>query len=246
MLPLSKRFLHLFTEQQKQTSYKNNGQTITCIASRSNWFYFSFFLFMRCNNHFIKPLPIISFCHQTISSLNHCRTWQPYPGIMDYARKRSRNAADFDESNAFDALRSFSRPISPPRKKLCSVDVQQSPWQLTRIRDLPEVVNSDTVSLRDLLGDPLIRECWQFNFLHDIPFVMNAFDESIRHFVQLHVVHGFWKRNDLSRIVLSVGYISLCRCKHISTAHPAFPSFSLPPPPLSLSLLYFYKTCILE
>ncbi|KAL7917492.1 tyrosyl-DNA phosphodiesterase [Trichoderma austrokoningii] len=121
---------------------------------------------------------------------------------MDHARKRSVCAADGDESKALGTLESLSRPISPPHKKFRPLEILQSPWQLTRIRDLPEELNKDTVSLQDLLGDPQIRECWQFNYLHDIPFVLNAFDESIRDTVQLHVVHGFWKKNDLSRIIL--------------------------------------------
>ncbi|KAM0251136.1 hypothetical protein ACHAQJ_008306 [Trichoderma viride] len=117
-----------------------------------------------------------------------------------YARKRPRDADEVDESGI---LASLSRPISPPRKRFRQANIQRSPWQLTRIRDLPEEVNKDTVTLEDILGDPLIRECWQFNFLHDIPFVMNAFDERVRHLVQLHVVHGFWKRTDWNRVVLS-------------------------------------------
>ncbi|PNP48743.1 hypothetical protein TGAMA5MH_00197 [Trichoderma gamsii] len=122
---------------------------------------------------------------------------------MAFARKRSRNGADGDESSGFDSIKSLSRPISPPRKKFRQSNIQKSPWQLTRIRDLPDEVNKDTVSLQDLLSDPLILECWQFNFLHDIPFVMNAFDESVRDSIRLHVVHGFWKRSDLNRIHLS-------------------------------------------
>ena len=47
-----------------------------------------------------------------------------------------------------------------------------SPVQLTRIRDLAPHQNVDTVQLKDILGDPLIRECWNFNFLFDIDFVM--------------------------------------------------------------------------
>jgi tyrosyl-DNA phosphodiesterase-1 len=41
-----------------------------------------------------------------------------------------------------------------------------SPIQLTNIRDLPASSgnNVDTIRLRDILGDPMIRECWQFNF----------------------------------------------------------------------------------
>ncbi|KAI6785103.1 uncharacterized protein J7T54_006745 [Emericellopsis cladophorae] len=78
-----------------------------------------------------------------------------------------------------------------------------SPWQLTWIRDLPEDLNRDAVTLRDLLGDPLISDCWEFNFLHDIDFLMDAFDPDIRHLVNVHVVHGFWKQEDPSRLRLS-------------------------------------------
>jgi len=28
------------------------------------------------------------------------------------------------------------------------------------------------VGLRDILGDPMIRECWQFNYLFDVDFLM--------------------------------------------------------------------------
>ena len=47
-----------------------------------------------------------------------------------------------------------------------------SPFQLTHIRDLPSSSNVDAVSLSDLLGDPLIKECWQFNYLLDVDFIM--------------------------------------------------------------------------
>jgi tyrosyl-DNA phosphodiesterase-1 len=47
-----------------------------------------------------------------------------------------------------------------------------SPIQLTRIRDLAPAQNVDTVSLGEILGDPLIRECWNMNFLFDVDFVM--------------------------------------------------------------------------
>lgn len=191
-----------------------------------------FFSFMRCNIHLIKPLPTISFYHRTISSAYQSRFWQPYPGSMASARKRSRNAAGGDEGNVFGVLESLSRPISPPRKKLRQINIQKSPWQLTRIRDLPDEENKDTVSLQDILGDPLIRECWQFNFLHDIPFIVDAFDESVRCLVQLHVVHGFWKRSDLNRILLSVGHLFLCCSQHIPLLTQIFPLF-----PLSLAFI---------
>ncbi|KND93243.1 putative tyrosyl-DNA phosphodiesterase [Tolypocladium ophioglossoides CBS 100239] len=100
---------------------------------------------------------------------------------------------------------SLSRPITPPRsRQRREARIVKSPWQLTWIRDLPEELNRDAVSLKDVLGDPLIRECWEFNFLHDIPFLMDAFDPDTRHLVKVHVVHGFWKQEDPRRLMLSV------------------------------------------
>ncbi|KAK0704238.1 tyrosyl-DNA phosphodiesterase I [Apiosordaria backusii] len=77
-----------------------------------------------------------------------------------------------------------------------------SPFQLTKIKDLPAGLNKDTYTLRDVLGDPLISECWEFNYLHDIDFLMSAFDEDVRNLVKVHVVHGFWKREDPNRLAL--------------------------------------------
>ena len=124
--------------------------------------------------------------------------------------------------------RTLTHPISPPTKKRrlpdrpeASTNAKQkakvdgpsnaqhespkapekirSPFQLTRIRDLPAPLNRDTVSLTDLLGDPLISECWEFNYLHDIKFLLSAFDHDVRHLVKIHVVHGFWKRDSEQR-----------------------------------------------
>lgn len=47
-----------------------------------------------------------------------------------------------------------------------------SPFQLTKIRDLAPHQNVDTVELKDILGNPMIKECWNFNFLFDLDFVM--------------------------------------------------------------------------
>lgn len=47
-----------------------------------------------------------------------------------------------------------------------------SPFRLTKIRDLAPHKNVETVELKDILGDPLIKECWNFNFLFDLDFVM--------------------------------------------------------------------------
>ncbi|RHZ46193.1 tyrosyl-DNA phosphodiesterase 1 [Aspergillus thermomutatus] len=77
-----------------------------------------------------------------------------------------------------------------------------SPIQLTHIRDLSAASgnNVDTVRLKDILGDPMIRECWQFNFLFDVDFLMSQFDEDVRRLVQVKVVHGSWKKDAPNRI----------------------------------------------
>ncbi len=47
-----------------------------------------------------------------------------------------------------------------------------SPIHLSTVNGLADSTNVDTVSLRDILGDPLIKECWLFNYLIDVHFVM--------------------------------------------------------------------------
>lgn len=85
--------------------------------------------------------------------------------------------------------------------------VFKSPFQLTRVRDLPDAQNVDAVALEDILGDPLIAECWNFNYLHDIKFILGALDEDVRDTVQVHVVHGFWRKEDQNRLVLQVSTV---------------------------------------
>lgn len=122
---------------------------------------------------------------------------------MEHRQKRQRDE-DSDTGDSRRVLGSLSREISPPRKRKREARVVASPWQLTWIRDLPESLNKDAVTLKDLLGDPLVCECWEFNYLHDIPFLMDAFDPDTRHLVKVHVVHGFWKQEDPNRQMLMV------------------------------------------
>lgn len=119
---------------------------------------------------------------------------------MEPLRKRQRA----DEIDRKEWPRSLSTPISPPRKnRRLDIGRSKSPWQLTWIRDLPEELNQDAVTLKDILGDPLISECWEFNYLHDLGYLMGSFDPDTRHLVDVHVVHGFWKREDPQRLALS-------------------------------------------
>ncbi|KAK4192732.1 putative tyrosyl-DNA phosphodiesterase [Podospora australis] len=142
--------------------------------------------------------------------------------IMDSSSKRSAPGDDDGVAESPSGRHtnstplSLTHPISPPLKKRRLVNAEEledkdhdtrttprqtfrSPFQLTKIKDLPAELNKDTYTLKDILGDPLISECWEFNYLHDIDFLMAAFDEDVRHLVKVHVVHGFWKREDPSR-----------------------------------------------
>lgn len=152
---------------------------------------------------------------------------------MEPASKRRRLSRDGDSDDNQNASKTFphslSRSISPPRmrrarqeaasseasqpvvasvsaesEKKTSARVIKSPFELTWIRDLPEAANTDAVTLKDILGDPLIAECWNFNYLHDINFLLAAFDEDIRQSVKVNVVHGFWKKEDPNRLMLQV------------------------------------------
>ncbi|OQD81837.1 hypothetical protein PENANT_c025G07034 [Penicillium antarcticum] len=101
-----------------------------------------------------------------------------------------------NESNVPDTIPTSSTPSSIPPK------VIESPIQLSHIRDLPtsKGYNVDTVRLRDILGDPMIRECWQFNYLHDVDFVMSQFDEDMRDLIKVKVVHGSWQRENATKM----------------------------------------------
>ena len=132
-------------------------------------------------------------------------------------RKRVKLEESIDiQSNRASPLTSLDTPITPPQRKsrlpnpavriledppslsdpIHPRKVIPSPFKLTKIRDLPPALNVDTVTLKDLLGDPLISECWEFNYLHDLNLLMGAFDPDVRDLVKVHVIHGFWKHED--------------------------------------------------
>jgi tyrosyl-DNA phosphodiesterase-1 len=104
-----------------------------------------------------------------------------------------------DKPVAGDQTLDTTRPAGPPR-------LIPSPVQLTHIVDYPasKGYNVDAVKLRDILGDPMIRECWQFNYMFDVDFLMNQFDEDVRRLVNVKVVHGSWKKESPNRIMIDV------------------------------------------
>jgi tyrosyl-DNA phosphodiesterase-1 len=146
---------------------------------------------------------------------------------MERPSKRARILLDSSDGSAPTPLTSLHRAISPPLPRGCpaptdgkltsgtegtegtegttrSAQFINSPIQLTHIRDLPDGNNVDTIRLRDILGDPMIRECWQFNYLFDVDFLMSQFDEDVRGLVQVKVVHGSWRREATNRIRVEV------------------------------------------
>lgn len=77
-----------------------------------------------------------------------------------------------------------------------------SPFRLTRSHDLPDSANIDTVTIRELLGNPLIKEAWIFNYCHDVDWTMQQFDPDIRDLVSVKIVHGFWKQEHGGKIAI--------------------------------------------
>jgi tyrosyl-DNA phosphodiesterase-1 len=118
---------------------------------------------------------------------------------MEQPHKRPRTSTFQTDENPLKKRATHANSRPKPIK---------SPFQLTRIKGLPDELNKDSVTLGDLLGDPLITECWNFNFMHDIGFIMKEFDEDTRNLVKLHIVHGYWKKEDPSRMLLEVRRVS--------------------------------------
>lgn len=98
-----------------------------------------------------------------------------------------------EQVSKISTLSSFSPNGTP-------INLIPSPVHLISVEDLPNTVNIDTISLKDILGNPLIQECWVFNYLIDVDFVMSQFDEDIKDLVQVKIVHGSWKKEDSNKI----------------------------------------------
>lgn len=80
------------------------------------------------------------------------------------------------------------------------VTVIPSPFRLISTRDLPSSRNTETVSIGDILGNPLLKEAWVFNFCFDVDWLMAHLDPDVRSLVKVKIVHGSWKKEDTNRI----------------------------------------------
>ena len=185
---------------------------------------------LRIKSDLLRPLTALTSSQRRYTQV---RTFGP--PLMERPAKRVRLSPDparEDEtipSGVSTPLASLHRSITPPSRArsqpravpdpscpdLKSDRVTHrnisSPVQLTYIQDFPQQkgYNVDAVKLRDILGDPMIRECWQFNYLFDVDFLMSHFDEDVRNLVKVKVVHGSWERESANRVRIEVRTIRL-------------------------------------
>ncbi len=90
-------------------------------------------------------------------------------------KRRQPVQAPSDQNNHLAVIDSSFSPSSSLSKECVpssTVKMISSPVQLSTVKELPASSNIDTLSLKDILGDPLIKECWLFNYLFDVDFVM--------------------------------------------------------------------------
>ncbi|KAK8167690.1 tyrosyl-DNA phosphodiesterase I [Phyllosticta citrichinensis] len=104
------------------------------------------------------------------------------------------------EAQAPSRIDTTSTTLASNGKPAETAQIVPSPFQLTRIRDLPASANVDAVGIEDVLRDPLITETWVFNYMFDVDWLMSCLDPDTRTLTQVKVVHGNWKREDPQRM----------------------------------------------
>ena len=80
---------------------------------------------------------------------------------------RSAQASGTGSTNSVTSHNTLQKQEDPLRNLSIS-----SPIQLSYVEGLSLSNNIDTISLKDIVGDPLIKECWAFNYLIDVDFLM--------------------------------------------------------------------------
>lgn len=97
-----------------------------------------------------------------------------------------RNIEESEKKDSSATIKSAKVASKTPSKPSL-----KSPIRLTRIRDLPESENIDTVGLDDILSHDDLQIMWQFNFMMSIPFVMEHISEKCRSHVKSYFVYGY-------------------------------------------------------
>ncbi|KIW91489.1 uncharacterized protein Z519_07455 [Cladophialophora bantiana CBS 173.52] len=122
----------------------------------------------------------------------HATPRSPQP--QKHSSEAHHHGESSKSSNAQSAIVG-SKPVSATK-------LIPSPFRLTTIYDLPSSKNVDTISLHDILGNPLIKEAWIFNFCFDVDWLMTHFDSDIRSNVKVKVIHGSWKNDSPNKIAI--------------------------------------------
>ena len=93
--------------------------------------------------------------------------------IGDARDESMQEAGQRPMSRQLDSITSnTTNGVSPMSKQPKPTKVVPSPVQLSSVDGLPADCNVDTVSLGDIVGHPLIKECWAFNYLIDVDFLL--------------------------------------------------------------------------
>ena len=116
-----------------------------------------------------------------------------------------------------ESLTTNNRPTRSEFKAAAPVKCIASPFKLTTVRDLP-TQNVDTVSLHNILGNPLIKEAWIFNYCFDVDWLMDFFDSDIRNQVKVKIIHGSWRNEDRNKL----GIDDACKRRENVEANTAF------------------------
>ncbi|KAF3934895.1 hypothetical protein ABW19_dt0205117 [Dactylella cylindrospora] len=140
------------------------------------------------------------------SSLN--RDISPPPLRRQVAESVSASRSNSDDTSS--AVPSNTSPpdaetkIQSPQPNTQNSDtlIISSPFKLTEIRDLTRNKNIDTITITDILKDPLIREIWSFNFMHDLEWMVTHLDDDTKHHIDIKIIHGNWKKEDPGRLQL--------------------------------------------
>lgn len=148
--------------------------------------------------------PEVSRARKSISPPNHKRN-RPSEAIANTTKCSlhpisSPSPASHKSSISQQEIKGSIPPTSIIQEtSSASIATSPSPVQLICVKDLPSSYNIDSISLKDILGEPLIQECWIFNYLFDVDFVMEQFDEDTRDLVKVKIVHGSWRTEDSNR-----------------------------------------------
>lgn len=106
------------------------------------------------------------------------------------------------QSQSAERSQSINPEVSMIRGKLQKSSFTRtfaSPFRLLKTQGVSSDDNYNTISLRDILGDPLIKQAWIFNFCFDVDWTMKHFDADVRELVDVKIVHGSWRKEDGNR-----------------------------------------------